>query len=445
MLFKNYDQLICNGHNTEIQKKRKDILDMFIAAVDAVNPYRAVQQVIQDNHILCTNKSIDLSCFKNVYVVGFGKASIGMAQAVVDRIPTKNGVVITNDHTSLVVGGNVEVVVGGHPLPTTGSLVGANKILDVIKQSTEQDIVLVLISGGGSSLFCKPRVSLSDLQKTTQLLLESGADICELNTVRKHLSFVKGGQLLTQTKSRVVSLIISDIVGDPLEFIASGPTYPDSTTFQDAFAVFKRYNLWTRLPQQVKEVILKGSQGGVPETPKSNDPVFQKVDHLCVATNKMACEAVQHKAKKLGYQNILLSTSLTGEARYAGNMLLSQIKTYQKEKQQMVLISGGETTVAVTGQGKGGRNQELVLGCIKELAETDMVLASFATDGIDGKSPSAGAIADGLTFSRAKEKKLDQLQFLKDNNSYEFFSCLQDDLITGSTGTNVMDIQILVT
>ena len=147
----------------------------------------------------------------------------------------------------------------------------------------------------------------------------------------------------------------------------------------------------------------------------------------------------------MGYQNILLSTSLTGEARYAGNMLLSQIKTYQKEKQQMVLISGGETTVTVTGQGTGGRNQELVLGCIKELAETDMVLASFATDGIDGKSSSAGAIADGFTLKRAKEKKLDQQQFLKDNNSYEFFSCLQDDLITGSTGTNVMDIQILVT
>jgi len=323
-------------------------------------------------------------------------------------------------------------------------LVWLEKILDVVKLCGKNDLLIVLISGGGSALLCKPRVDLEDLQNTTDLLLRSGADINEINTIRKHLSYVKGGHLAKYAKGVVVSLVISDIVGDPLEFIASGPTCPDSTTFSDAKKVLEKYDLWMKIPTKVRNVIEDGVSGSIDETPKRDDPIFEYVFNYIVANNEIACNAAEEKAKKIGYQTMLLTTSLTGEARDIGRYLVDKADKYRKEEKDFVFISGGETTVTIKGNGRGGRNQELVLEAVGSIAEGDIVLASFATDGVDGKSDAAGAIADGFTLSRGEQKGLDPNDFLKENNSYEFFKELDDLFMTGPSGTNVMDIQVII-
>jgi len=444
MLFKNYNQLIENGQTPELKKKRRDVLDILSAALESVNPYLAIERVVRNGQIVFDAETIDTASFDNVYLVGFGKASIGMAQAVCDSIKITKGAVVTNDKSAKLQRNNIEVVVGGHPIPNNGSIQGAEKILDVVKRCSENDLLIVLISGGGSALLCKPRVSLESIQETTNLLLKSGADINEINTIRKHLSYVKGGQLVKNTKCVVASLIISDIVGDPLEFISSGPTSPDSTTFSDAKKVLETYDLWKEVPDEVRKVIDEGISGKISETPKKDDLVFKQVFNFVVANNEIACKAALEKAKSLGYVGKLLTTSLTGEARDIGRYLLEKAKS-SIINESTIFITGGETTVTVKGSGKGGRNLELVLGSIEEIANTDMVLASFATDGIDGNCDAAGAIVDRFTSIKAKEKGLIFKKFLEENDSYGFFSKLNDVIVTGPTGTNVMDIQAIIT
>ncbi len=442
MLFKNYDQIVSNGQTPQLQKKRKDILDILTVALDSVNPYNAVKRVFEDGKVVFEAESIDTSGFENIYVVGFGKASVGMAQAVCDFVNVTKGVIASNDSSVKLTCDKIEVIVGGHPIPNNRSIQGAEKITEIVKKCSENDLLIVLISGGGSALLCKPRVSLEGLQETTNLLLKSGANINEINTIRKHLSHVKGGQLVQLAKGVVVSLVISDIVDDPLEFISSGPTSPDSTTFSDAKKILEKYFLWKRVPLEVRKVIEDGIKGSILETPKKDDPVFNNVYNFIIANNEIACKTAVEKAKNLGYKTILLTTSLTGEAKYAGNVLIDKVKNHPKS--QTVFVSGGETVVTIKGEGRGGRNQELVLGCVERIADSDIVIASFATDGIDGKSDAAGAIADGFTFSRACEKELHPNKFLEENNSYDFFSELNDLFITGPSGTNVMDIQLIV-
>jgi len=444
MLFKNYDQLVANGQTPELKKKRKDVLDILTAALESVDPYNAVARVFDNDQIVFEDKTIDLSCFEHVYLVGFGKASVGMAQAVCNSVTVSRGVVVTNDSSAKVTNESINVVVGGHPMPNNGSILGAEKTLEIVNMCGKDDCLIVLVSGGGSALLCKPRICLEDMQETTDLLLRSGADINEINTIRKHLSYVKGGQLVKQVKGVVVSLIISDIVGDPLEFIASGPTSPDSTTFSDAKKVLEKYGLWRRIPTEVKNVIEEGINGKIDETPKRDDPAFDNVFNFIVANNEIACKAAEGKAKEIGYTTMLLTTSLTGEAKDVGRYLTDKANNYSKKEGDFVFISGGETTVTVKGNGRGGRNQELVLGTVESIVGSDLVLASFATDGIDGKSDAAGAIADGFTLSRANKKRLDPNNFLLENNSYEFFLELDDLFMTGSSGTNVMDIQVIV-
>jgi len=444
MLFKNYNQLVANGQTPELKKKRKDVLDILTVALESANPYHAVTRVFDNDQIVFEDKTIDLSCFEHIYLVGFGKASVGMTQAVCDSVTVSRCVVVTNDSSAKVTNERIDVVVGGHPMPNTGSILGAEKILEVVNMCGEHDCLIVLVSGGGSALLCKPRICLEDLQETTDLLLRSGADINEINTIRKHLSYVKGGQLVKHVKGVVVSLIISDIVGDPLEFIASGPTSPDSTTFSDAKKVLEKYGLWQKIPTEVKNLIELGISGNIDETPERDDPAFDNVFNFIVANNEIACKAAEVKATEIGYKAMLLTTSLTGEAKDVGRYLTDKANNYRKEDGDFVFISGGETTVTVKGNGRGGRNQELVLGSVESIVGSDLVLASFATDGIDGKSDAAGAIADGFTLSRANKKRLDPNNFLLENNSYEFFLELDDLFMTGSSGTNVMDIQVIV-
>lgn len=442
MLFKNRMQIIKNGQTPKLKKIRGDVLEILSFALDAVDPYKAVKSRFNGEKIVLEDGEIDSSNFENVYLVGFGKASVGMAQAACDSINIKRGVVVTNDPNNSVQNNHITTFIGGHPLPNQDSISGADEVLEIVGECGKKDLLIVLISGGGSALLCKPRISLKGIQQTTDLLLKSGADINEINTIRKHLSFVKGGQLVRHAKCRVVSLIISDIVNDPMEFIASGPTYPDSTTYNDAQNILSKYTLWEKLPSDVRRIIKSGIHGDIRETLKNGDPVFDNVHNFIVANNKIACNAAEIKAKELGYEPVPLTTSLTGEAKDVGTYLVEKICEMDRKK---IFISGGETTVTIRGNGKGGRNQEMILGSIKNLDGKNTAFASFATDGIDGKSDAAGAIADGFSLKRARKRNLDPDKYLKNNNSYEFFNTLGDLFITGPTGTNVMDIQIIVT
>jgi len=442
-MFKNKEILIDNGKEGYIKNVRKDILEILESSLNAVDPYNSVKKCFGKKKFKINNKEIDIGEYKNIYLVAFGKASIGMAQAVSDSIEIKKGVVITNEKQRKVESSNVSTYVGSHPIPNQDSITGAKKVLELVENCEEDDLLFVLISGGGSALLSYPKIKINDLQKTTDLLLKSGADIKEINTIRKHLSNIKGGQLVKKSKSRVVSLIISDIIGDPIDFIASGPTYPDSTTYLESEKILKKYDIWQKTPNEVRNVITDGKKGIIPETVKQNDPVFNKVTNFIVANNKFACYSAIKKAEQLGYKTMLLTTSLEGEASSVGKYLSEKVIDYNN-KQNIAFISGGETTVTIKGDGKGGRNQEMVLACIEKIMGKKVIFSSFATDGIDGMSDAAGAIADSYTLKRAKEKNLDYKKFLDNNNSNEFFKILDDLLVTGPTGTNVMDIQIVI-
>lgn len=437
-------QLISNGLTEDSKQKRQDMLFLFSQVLKSVDPYNAVASHIRNSHIILPNKTIDCSHFENVIVVGFGKGSVGMTQAVCDHLPVKKGVVITNQKDKTVTHDDVETIIGGHPLPNDQSVLGAKKAQSFLSTCEINDLVIILISGGGSALLAAPRISLEELQITTKLLLSSGATIQEINTIRKHVSTVKGGQLVQSLPCKVVTFVISDVVGDPLEFIASGPTVGDSTTFTDAFNILQKYDLWAQVPGSVRRVIEQGKNGFIPETPAPSEPVFSQVSNLIVANNSMACETAFTHAGRLGYQPVILSLNVTGEAKELGPSLYKKAINLHAEGGGTVFISGGEPTVTIQGDGKGGRNQELVLSLVDSLSHTNHVFGSFGTDGVDGMSPAAGAIADGLTLQRAKEKKMEPSFFLENNDSFTFFNELDDVILTGPTGTNVMDVQILI-
>ncbi len=426
MIFKNAEELIKNGRNDELKKIRRDLLDILDNCIKAVDPYKVVVRNIRNIN-------------EPVYLLAFGKASVGMAQAVCDHLEVKGGIVITSE-SKKVNHPRIKTFHGDHPIPTSRNVEITIKAIEMVRKLDEKETLLVLISGGGSALFCKPRISIGDMKKLTELLLKSKANIREINTVRKHLSHVKGGQLARIARCRLKCMIISDVVGDPIEFIASGPTAPDSTTFEDAKKILEKYNLWNKVPSSVRKVILDGIKGKIEETPKPGEDVFGKVENLIVANCRMACEGALRRARELGYEARIYSTELTGNSREVGRIL---VREGEKMRGNFVLIAGGETTLEVKGNGIGGRNHEMVLSAIDLLAERKMVFCSFATDGIDGNSPSAGALADGYTLKRAIEKGLDVGSYLDNNDSYNFFKELGDYLLTGYTGTNVMDIQVL--
>ncbi len=444
MLFKNREEIISNGQTPVLKKIRQDILDILCSAIDAIDPYNVVKKRFDDEHIVFDSKTIDLSDFKNIYLVGFGKASVGMTQAVCDSVDIVKGVIITNDTSNNVQHDNIITFVGGHPIPNQTSIDGTDEILETIKMCDGDDLLIVLISGGGSALLCKPRVNLKELQDTTDLLLRCGANINEINTIRKHLSLVKGGQLVKYANCTVISFIISDIIGDPIEFIASGPSYPDSTTYEDAQKVLEKYSLWDEIPGSVRDVIIDGINGIIPETPKKDNHFFDNVCNFIAANNEIACNAARLKSEELEYNAMLLTISLSGEAKDMGKFLVDKAKNYVSKGKKFVFISGGETTVTIKGDGQGGRNQEMVLGGIEKISGSDLVFASFATDGIDGKSDAAGGIVDGMSLNMALSKGLDPKKYLEDNNSYVFLKKLGDLFFTGPTGTNVMDIQVII-
>ncbi|MEM3755095.1 MAG: glycerate kinase, partial [Candidatus Bathyarchaeia archaeon] len=391
--------------------------------------------------------------FERIIVIGVGKACGGMAQALEgilgDRISYgKIGVLRGTKHRYKL--NKIKLYEASHPIPDESSLEFAKETLNLLKDLTDKDLVLCLISGGGSALMSLPKeeISLEEKRMIIGKLLKAGAKIDELNALRKHISAIKGGQLAKKAfPATLISLIISDVVGDPIDVIASGPTAPDSSTYIDAINVLKKYKLWDKTPLSIQEVLEKGKHGKLEETPKQGDRIFKKVFNFIIGNNESICLAVKRYLISLNINTIVLTSFLEGEARHVGNFLGTIVKEifYSNNpiKKPAAIIAGGETTVTVAGNGKGGRNQELVLGAaLKINGLKGTVIASIGTDGIDGNTDAAGAIANGKTINKGKALGLIPEEFLAKNNTYEFFLRIKDLILTGPTGTNLNDITI---
>jgi glycerate-2-kinase len=345
----------------------------------------------------------------------------------------------------------IEVIQAGHPLPDDAGRRAAHRVLTLAAKLTARDLLVVLLSGGASSLLPAPSppVTLADKRRVTRLLLASGATIQEVNTVRKHLSLLKGGRLAAATSARIISLILSDVVGHDPSTIASGPTAPDPTTFADARAVLDRYRLWARIPGRARARLAAGLRGGAEETPKPSSPVFRRVQNEIIGSNAMAVAALAKTAADHGLHPIVLSTSLTGEAREAAKLFGAIARelhhTGRPVRRPACVLAGGELTVTLQGAGRGGRAQEFALAAAIEIAGLpDLWIAGFGTDGADGPTDVAGAVADGGMVARAARLRIDPMTALRRNDAYRFFQKVGGHIRTGLTGTNLNDLYLLL-
>jgi glycerate-2-kinase len=455
VVIKNADQLIRNG-GTDLDKRARELaLKSLEAAIKAVDPKAIIKSKIRlKGYVLQVNGyTFDLKKFKNIYVVGGGKASGSMAEALEEVLGDK----ITNGLVNIPKGSKhrtkiVRLHEASHPIPDESGVEVTRKMLEIAEKAGENDLVICLISGGGSSLMPMPRgeITIADKRRITEDLLKCGATINEINTVRKHISEFKGGWLAKKAyPATILNLILSDVLGDPLDFIASGPTVPDSTTFSDAIKVLKKYGLWDKAPESIKKVLTDGEKGLIPETPKADDEAFKKVFNVVIGNNRAASMAACETLKSEGLNTLLLTSLLEGEARHVGTVLASLahevLASGNPIEKPAGMVAGGETTVTVTGKGKGGRNQEIALAASLKIRGLDgVVIASLSTDGVDGPTDAAGALVDGKTIARAEAFGLRAEEFLADNNSYSFFSQLGDLILTGPTGTNVNDVSVII-
>jgi len=452
---KNKEQLVKNGVTQLNRKARALALESLESALNAVDPKQLMKSELslKKSLLKVSGYLFDLKNFKNVYVIGGGKAS-GLMAETLERILRP---CITNGLVNVPRGNKQKTEIikfheASHPIPDKSGVEGTRRMLQIAEQAKKEDLVICLISGGGSSLMPLPRngITIKDKRKITDALLKCGATINEVNTVRKHISDFKGGWLAKKAHpATVLNLILSDVVGDPLDFIASGPTVPDSTTFSEAIKVLKKYGLWDKASVSVKKVLSNGKKGLIPETPKASDKAFKKVYNVIIGNNRFASLAVLEHLRSAGLNTLLLTSTLEGEARHIGVMLASIAREVALSGNPVPkpagIIAGGETTVTVTGKGLGGRNQEISLAAALKVGGMDgVVMASLSTDGVDGPTDAAGAIVDGKTMSRAAEMNLNPEEFLAENDSYNFFSKLGDLIFTGSTGTNVNDVSVIV-
>jgi glycerate 2-kinase len=428
---------------------------IFDAAVRAVDPAEAIRRhlVRQGDRLTIGGEAVDLQRVRRIVAVGLGKAGAPMAAAVEeilgDRI--EQGVVVTK-YGHLQPTRTIRIHEAGHPVPDDAGIAGAQAVLDQVHGLGSDDLVLVLISGGGSALTPAPvaGITLAEKQALTKALLACGADIREMNALRKHISRIKGGQLArAAAPARVFTLILSDIVGDPLDAIASGPTVPDPRTYADALAILDKYRIRQEIPSSIRTHLEAGAAGRIPETPKPDDPLFARVRSVMVASNIQALEAAKAEAHRLGFQAMILSSFIEGETREIARMhaaLALEVRASGNPLQPPVcLITGGETTVTLKGTGKGGRNQEFALAAALDIAGLpDVVVLSAGTDGTDGPTDAAGALADGDTVSRAIGLGLAPRVALDGNDAYPFFHRLGDLVMTGPTRTNVMDVRLVL-
>jgi glycerate 2-kinase len=438
-----------------LRSLRSDALKIFLQAVKAVDPEKILSDHLWvQKDILCVEKrKYPLAQFERIFVAGTGKASAPMAANLEKILGTR----ISGGWVNVKYGHgrrlkSIHIHEAGHPLPDLKGLEGAQEIVRLLGNLGEKDLVIFLISGGGSALLPLPvpGVTLEEKQRATELLLRCGATIQEINTLRKHLSLLKGGGLAKLAyPATLISLVLSDVIGDPLDAIASGPTVPDPTTFGDCARILEKFNLWEEIPPAVAQHIREGLKGNREETLKAGHPAFARVQNCIVGNNLLAMKAARKKAGELGYRTLTLSSLIEGETREVAKVHAAIAKEVVRSHQPLAppacILSGGETTVTLKGQGKGGRNQEFSLAAALEIDGWDhLVILSAGTDGTDGHTDAAGAFADGGTVKRGKDLSLDARAFLDKNDSYSFFAKLDDLLITGPTGTNVMDLRIML-
>jgi len=444
-------------HSIKTEKWGVKAARIMTAALSAVDPYSAVMNGLSNSGYRPPDfyDKKNLTKFQRIKIVGAGKAGQPMAEAAQeffgDRI--SEGIVIVKDGYTKKPGisEKIKIIEASHPIPDQRGVKFTQEIIELLQNSGVNDLVICLISGGGSALLVSPvqGVSLDELQDLTELLLASGATINEINTLRKHLDHVKGGQLARiASPAKVICLILSDVVGDPLDVIASGPTVADPTTYQDALGILDRYEIHEQAPASIIEHLINGRDGNVDETPKPGEEYFANVHNLIVGSNQTATQAAVRQAKKEGLNTLSLTNYLQGEASQAGKFLGSILRQIAIQNQPIprpaCIVVGGETTVTIKGNGVGGRNQELALGAVADLhGLTNIALITLATDGGDGSSDAAGAVVTGDTFSRAISNNLDPEVFLSNNDSYNFFLPLGDLLRIGPTQTNVNDLTFL--
>ena len=473
------------------EELRGIIASVLGAAIRAVDPAVAVKTHVAraGDDVRVGPRTFDLSEIDRIIVVGGGKAGMPMAAALHELLGPRISAGVVNvkyGHTSVdrwqvrfehrprgertptLLGdsadaprppetGAIRIVEAGHPVPDAAGLAGAAQIATLLSGLTPRDLVFVLISGGGSALLPLPveGISLADYQALTGALLRCGADITEINTIRKHCSRLQGGQLARlAAPAQVVTLILSDVVGTPLDAIASGPTVPDRSTFADALAILKRYGILDQIPGSVRGHLLAGAAGAIPDTPKPGDPLFERVTNVVIGDNASAGRAAVAEARRLGFSSALLTTFIQGEAREVGRAvagLAQGIACGQSDfAAPACLVLGGETTVTIRGQGSGGRNQELALAAAIALDSyplpdgVEAAVVSLGTDGTDGPTDAAGGIAWPDTVARGRALGLDARAALADNDSYPYLGALGDLIVTGPTKTNVNDLVLAV-
>jgi len=423
----------------------------------AVDPYRCVrsQLRISGNQLIIKDLAVSLPQFKRIMLLAIGKASVPMLRATLKTLRGSDvygALIAPKGRVRLPPHERVEVFHAGHPVPDRQGWAAAQHVTSAVSRMQKDELLICLISGGASAMLADPAegISLADIRILTNQLVKSGATIHNINTVRRHTSKLKGGRLVEFCgASKILSLIISDVPGNPLHDIASGLTAEDPTTFKDAIEILRAHNLWDTIPSSIRKHLSKGALGELPETPKQGNSSFENVHNMIMADNGTACIAAQQfLARKLPCR--VLSSSLEMDTRSMGRFLAA-LANERKEHNERVrssgaIVVGGETTVGVKGRGIGGRNQETALWAINYLPELEGVaIATFGTDGIDGNSPAAGALIDGNTKNRAILKKIDPDRFLESNDSYRFFRRLRDNILTGPTGTNVGDLNIIIT
>ena len=439
----------------EIEEMRSNAVKIFQKGLQAVEPGSAIKRSCKrkNDHLVIGNKKYNLSKIKNIFVTGAGKATAPMAAAIEDIIGeniTRGIINVKYGHTANL--NSIRLIEAGHPVPDKNGMKGADEILNLAAGAKKNDLVLCLISGGGSALLVLPAegITLKDKQDTIKILLSCGATIHEINTIRKHISKIKGGRLAKAAyPARMLSLILSDVVGDDLDVIASGPSVPDPSTFEESLKIFKKYKITKNIPKAVVSHMKKGASGKVPETPKEGNRIFKNTYNLVIAGNMEAITAARQESNKMGYNTLVLSSMIEGETRDVAKVHTAIAKEILRTgipiPPPACILSGGETTVNITGSGLGGRNQEFVLAAAIDIAERkNIVVLSGGTDGGDGPTDAAGAMADTNTLKRAESMGLNPLNFLLNNDSYHFFKRLDDLLITGPTNTNVMDLRIIL-
>ncbi|MBC7364190.1 MAG: DUF4147 domain-containing protein [Candidatus Aminicenantes bacterium] len=430
------------------------------AAINSVRPEKLIEEKVkrEGSWLYLAGEKIDLEKINKINLISFGKAGQKLAEAIWPQIEDKLGTAVITGVKTHQEKGLAFYFPAAHPLPDEWSVAAGRQAYELALSCGPEDLLLVLISGGGSAHLCLPDegLSLEDKRKVTDILLKSGADIKELNTVRKHLSKIKGGRLARAAwPARVVNLVISDVNGNDLENIASGPTYYDSSTFAQALDILRRKEVTDRCPQAVLHVLEEGKKGLREETVKKEDKVMERVKSFIIGDNLKALLSAKEEARNHGLESIVIALDDFGEARVKAEEYISQLITFvrkvREEKRSFCLLAGGELTVTVRGQGRGGRNTEFVLACllaikerIREFSGLDWLVMSLATDGRDGNTDSAGALAGRETLLEAEKKNLRLEAFLADNDSYGFFKEAGGLIFTGPTGTNVMDIRIFL-